>query len=74
MEKISLIHRERKKLLRRNWLAEMKLDWQQRCKVNSNCTLYDVLDKYSIVFQNELGMVKEVTANVYVNRNATLKF
>ena len=42
--------------------------------MNSNCTLYDVLDKYSIVFQNELGMVKEVTANVCVNRNAALKF
>ena len=37
-------------LPRRNWLAEMKLDWQQICKMNINCTLHDVLDKYSMVF------------------------
>lgn len=42
--------------------------------MKTKLTLQEVLDKYSEVFQDELGIVKEVTAKIHTNPGAIPKF
>ena len=61
-------------LLGRNWLATLKLDWKQIFGVNSVRTLEEVLKEFKEVFQDELGMLKGVTAKIYTDPGATPSF
>jgi len=61
-------------LLGRNWLAALRLDWQQILTVQTTPTLQDVLDQYSDVFEDKLGTVKGVTAKIYTDQTATPQF
>ena len=61
-------------LFGRDCLAALKLDWQKIFKVKSNCTVQDVLARYSEVFNDELGTLKGVTAKIHTDPTATPKF
>uniref|UniRef100_A0A1X7VT44 Uncharacterized protein n=1 Tax=Amphimedon queenslandica TaxID=400682 RepID=A0A1X7VT44_AMPQE len=55
----------------RNRLSLLKLDWQNVFKVESNCSLQDVLTCFGKVFNEELGKVKGVQAKVFVHPQST---
>ena len=52
----------------RNWLKELKLNWQQIKYLNERkCrSIKEVLDKYSEVFKEELGTLKDIKASIIV--------
>ena len=61
-------------LLRRDWLATIKLDWHSLNKVQTEPapptnTLQDVLQRHGDVFKKELGTVRGVSAKLYVDPN-----
>ena len=57
-------------LLGRDWLAQLKLDWQELYQVNqSEHTLQTILDKHKAVFKDDLGKVVEITAKLHVSTN-----
>ena len=58
-------------LLGRNWLAKLRLDWQQIFSVRTGRTLQTVLDKYPDVFKDDLGTVKGLKAKIHVDPKAT---
>ncbi len=60
-------------LLGRNWLAEIRLSWQEIHYVNNN-SLQSVLDKYPAVFQNGLGKMEGFKAKIHVQPDAKPKF
>ena len=62
--------------LGRNWLGQFRLNWKdihefQRSKKTG---LEIMLQKYSHLFDNDLGEIKGVCAKTYVNENAVPKF
>ena len=61
-------------LLGRNWLTTLRLDWQHIFQVKTVCTLQEVLDTYSKLFEGNLGKVKGVTAKIHVDPDATPRF
>ena len=61
-------------LLGRNWLQTLKLDWKSIFTVSSDLTLQTVLEEFSEVFKEELGMLKGVTAKIYTDPGATPSF
>ena len=56
-------------LLGRNWLAELKLEWQELYLLNHPDSLQTILDRHKAVFSNELGEAKGVTAKLHVSNN-----
>ena len=46
------------RLLGQNWLATLRLDWQQIFSIRTGRMLQKVLDKYPNVFKDDLGTVK----------------
>ncbi|KAK9515825.1 hypothetical protein VZT92_026433 [Zoarces viviparus] len=60
----------------RNWLRKLKLNWEQiKHLYEAKCTsLSEVLDKYSEVFREELGTLKDVKASIRVKPDAPPKF
>ena len=58
-------------LLGRDWL---RLDWKSIFQVRSQCSLQDVLEAYSEVFEEELGTVEGVFAKIHVADTAVPKF
>ena len=57
-------------LLGRDWLAQLKLDWQELYQVNqSEHTLQTILDKHKAVFKDELGEAVGITAKLHVSTN-----
>lgn len=46
-------------LLGRTWLEKIKLDWQVVRLVSENTKLQGILNKYSEVFSDELGSMKD---------------
>ena len=63
-------------LLGRNWLGQLRLNWKdvhdfQRSKKTG---LETMLQKYSHLFDHDLGEIKGVCAKIYVNENAVPKF
>ena len=61
-------------LLGRNWLAALKLNWQEIFSVKTTQSLQSVLDQYSAIFKDELGPIKGVTAKIHIDSDASPKF
>ncbi len=57
-------------LLGHNWLMALRLDWQS-ISVNKVVTLEDILDQYTDVLKDELGLLKGSTAKIYKEADAT---
>ena len=62
------------KFLGRNWLAELKLEWQELYLLNNPNNLQTTLDHHKAVFSNELGGAKGVTAKLHVSGNTKLYY
>ena len=60
-------------LLGRNWLTEIKLNWQQLNKVTKS-DLHTLFEKYKNIFKEELGTVTSHKAILKVQPEATPKF
>ena len=58
-------------LLGQNWLAKLRLDWQQIFSIRTGRMLQTVLDKYPNVFKDDLGTVKGLKAKIHVDPKAT---
>ena len=58
-------------LLGRNWLSMLKLDWQKVFKVETNCSLQDVLMCFGEVFNEGLGKVEGVQAKIFIHPQST---
>ena len=63
-------------LLAREWLTELTLnvDWSSLHCVQVRKSLSKVLDKYSAVFNNELGKAKDYVATLQVDPTVEPKF
>ena len=62
-------------LLGRNWLMQVKLDWQAIHSVHyCSSDLQAVLDRHSRVFQEGLGTLKGFEAKIYIDPQAQPKF
>jgi len=67
----------RPNLLGRDWLEEIRLDWEtifQTASDNPQSALQDVLSKYQDVFAEGLGMLKGVKAKIYVDQDTEPKY
>ena len=60
-------------LLGRNWLLKLQLDWKSIFSLRSS-TLQDVLDHYTILFQEGLGTLKQSKVKFFLKDGATPKF
>lgn len=60
----------------RNWLRKLRLNWQQITSLSeTKCrSLREVLDKYSEVFREELGTLKDIKASIIVKPDVPPKF
>lgn len=65
----------------RNWLDSIKMDWKTIKMVSENAkqpsapkSIPEVLEKYSQVFKDELGTLKEIKATISVKTDATPRF
>ena len=61
-------------LIGRNWLAQIRLDWNNIFSINNRQSLEDLLNQHSSVFQDELGTVRDVKVKLYVKENCTPTF
>eukprot|EP00731_Ephydatia_muelleri_P001691 Em0001g1691a len=63
-------------LLGRDWLKSLRVKWDQLYKVKgtSDLTLQKVLDRHSLLFKDELGTIKGVTAKIYMDPAAHPQF
>ena len=61
-------------LLDRNWLKSIKLYWKVIKHVTVQGSLDFLLDKYSVLFQNELVTISRIEAKLSVKSDAVLKF
>ena len=64
-------------LLGRDWLEEIRLDWEtifQIASDNPRSPLHEVLSKYQDVFAEGLGTLKGVKAKIYVDQDAEPKY
>eukprot|EP00731_Ephydatia_muelleri_P015743 Em0009g167a len=63
-------------LLGRDWLQVLKLDWAEIVAVNSvrEGALTSLLQKYELVFKEELGHCKNIKAHIVLQPNAEPKF
>ena len=63
-------------LLERDWLARLKLDWQELLyKINqSEYTLQTILDKHKVVFKDRLEEAIGITAKLHVSTNTKSYF
>ena len=61
-------------LLGRNWLQEIKLNWQQINVLHTTTSVEEVLKTHSAVFKDELGTLKGTTATIYVDKDVRPRF
>lgn len=62
-------------LLGRDWLREIRLDWQQLHQMNQEPAMWqEVVERHSDLFKDELGLVKGVTAKIQLDPQAQPKF
>ena len=61
-------------LLRRNWMAVIRLNWNRICKVDTSPSLEKVLRKHPDVFREELGLLRRTTAKINIQSGPTPKF
>uniref|UniRef100_A0A8C9TGR2 Gypsy retrotransposon integrase-like protein 1 n=1 Tax=Scleropages formosus TaxID=113540 RepID=A0A8C9TGR2_SCLFO len=57
----------------RDWISHLNLDWSRINKVTSE-TVEQLCDRYSSVFQPNLGMLKGISAKLHVVKEAVPKF
>uniref|UniRef100_A0A8C9TQH4 CCHC-type domain-containing protein n=1 Tax=Scleropages formosus TaxID=113540 RepID=A0A8C9TQH4_SCLFO len=60
-------------LMGRDWISHLNLDWSRINKVTSE-TMEQLCDRYSSVFQPNLGMLKGISAKLHVVKEAMPKF
>lgn len=60
----------------RDWLAKLRLNWQQIRYVDEpkHLSLNELLDAYSEVFKEELGTLKDIKASIVVKPEAPPRF
>ena len=60
----------------RDWLSELKLNWQQihAVKAADSYNVSKLLDKYSDIFKDELGTLKDVQVKFDIKNSSTRKF
>ena len=56
-------------LMGRNWLMELKLEWQELYLIHQSHNLQTILDRHRLIFNSELGEAKGVTAKLHINDN-----
>ena len=57
-------------LLGRDWLGQLKLDWQELYQVNQpEHSLQAILDKHKALFKDEIGEAVGITAKLHVSTN-----
>ena len=63
-------------LFGRDWLQVIKLDWTKIHQISGTppTTLQPLLEKHKAVFQDELGLIKGVSAEKYVNSTTRPQF
>ena len=63
-------------LFGRDWLQVIKLDWTKIHQISGTppTTSQPLLEKHKAVFQDELGLIKGVSAKIYVNSTARPQF
>lgn len=63
-------------LLSRNWLCQLKLDWQEihHCRGIADTGLSQLLTDYTEVFKEELGEFKATKVKIHIDSRATQKF
>ena len=61
-------------LLGRDWLSALRLDWKVIFSVEATLSLQQILDKYSDVFKEGLGELREVKAKIYVDKDERPRF
>ena len=60
-------------LLGRDWLSDLRLDWYSILKIQTN-SLDQLLQKYSDVFEEGLGTLKNFKAKLYVAKDVKPRF
>lgn len=61
----------------RNWLQKVKLNWKvirYVSQIKQPVSIHEVLDKYSEVFKNELGTLKDIKASISAKPDVPPKF
>ena len=60
----------------RDWLLKIRLDWQNlnRLQAAPPTHLQVIIDRHAAVFKDELGLVKDVAAKIYVGDKAQPRF
>ena len=61
-------------LLGRDWLSQMRLDWQSMFATQREETLADVIQRHEEVFQEGLGRMKGAQATLHINPEVEPKF
>ena len=57
-------------LFGRNWLEQIKLNWQQLCTVKHSSALQEVLDKHEAVFRDKLGKLESTQVSIKIDADA----
>ena len=57
----------------RNWLEKIKLDWNSIYSVHEQ-SISSLINKYTSLFSDSLGLLKDTTAELYINTRAGPKF
>ena len=57
-------------LFGRNWLQQIRLDWQNICSVSVDPDIEAVVDKYPEVFQEDLGCARNAEVSIPVDESA----
>ena len=70
---VLVVQGKRANLFGRDWLKEIRLDWGSIMKVGST-ELEDTLNKYSDVFREELGELKDTQVKIDINVPAQPRF
>ena len=61
-------------LFGRNWLEQIKLNWQQLCTVKSASALQELLDQHEAVLRDELGKLEGTQVSIEVDSDAQPRF
>ena len=58
-------------LFGRNWLHQIRLNWQSICTVSSETGVEAVVDKFPEIFQDDLGCARDVEVSIPVDESAS---
>ena len=57
-------------LFGRNWLHQIRLNWQSICSVSEKSDAESIADKFSEVFQDDLGCARDAEVSIPVDESA----